>query len=150
MTSRFHNTCHATWSQINTLYHLNKVAGVHRHNPVVRSKIRLSLGSSREFSLVTLFDNTEMSEMDRTLKPAEAEDISMKASSFWSTAAACWFSTLEAKFKLNKISSQTAIFSHLTQSLTADIAQEVSGVLLAPMSETPGDPGQDPSGTLPP
>ncbi len=63
----------------------------------------------------------------------------MKVSTFWLTAAACWFSILEAQFKLNKISSQTAKFLHLTQALTADIAQEVSNILLAPMSENPYD-----------
>ncbi len=80
-----------------------------------------------------------MSDVSRMLKQAAAEGISMKAPTFWPTAAACWFSILEAQFKLSKISSQNAKFSHLTQALTADIAQEVSAILLAPMSETPYD-----------
>ncbi len=78
-----------------------------------------------------------MSGMDHTLKQAEAEGISMKAPMLWQNAGICWFSVLEAQFKLNKISSQTAKFLHLTQALTAGIAQEVSDTLLAPVSKAP-------------
>ncbi len=85
---------------------------------------------SRECTLVTLSD------MGRTVKQAEAEGISMKVPTLGPTAAACWFSILEAQFILNKTYSQTAKFSHLTkQALTADIAQKVSDILLAPLDD---------------
>ncbi len=62
---------------------------------------------------------------------------------FWPHAATCWFTILEAQFKLHRITRQDLQYAILGQWLTEEVAIEVSDVILGPPSETPYDDLKD-------
>ncbi len=62
---------------------------------------------------------------------------------FWPHAATCWFTILEAQFKLHRITRQELQYAILGQWLTEEVAIEVSDVILGPPSETPYDDLKD-------
>ncbi len=62
---------------------------------------------------------------------------------FWAHAATCWFTILEAQFRLHRIIRQDLRYATLGQWLIEEVAIEVSDVILGPPSETTYDDLKD-------
>ncbi len=62
---------------------------------------------------------------------------------FWPQAAACWFTILEAQFRLHRIIRQDLRYATLGHWLTEEVVIKVSDVILGPPSETPNDDSKD-------
>ena len=56
---------------------------------------------------------------------------------FWSAKPDLWFTTVEAKFQISKITKEETRFNHVLTILPPDVAAEVSDVILKPHDTEP-------------
>nr|XP_037275206.1 uncharacterized protein LOC119167784 [Rhipicephalus microplus] len=78
-----------------------------------------------------------MSHEEGTLSSPPTNSSELKLPHFWPKNPRVWFSQIEARFELRRITSQQSKYLHVVSALPPDIADAVDGVLASTPSEKP-------------
>ncbi len=88
-------------------------------------------------------ENTTIADQHLALQHAKTDVPIVRMPDFWPHAATCWFTILEAHFRLHRIIRQDLRYAILGQWLTEEVAIEMLDGILGPPSKTPNDDLKD-------
>ncbi|KAH8025029.1 hypothetical protein HPB51_002925 [Rhipicephalus microplus] len=80
-----------------------------------------------------------MSDEEGTLSSPTTNALELKLPHFWLENPRVWFSQIEARFELRRITPQQSKYLHVVSALPPDIADAVDVVLASTTSEKPYD-----------
>ncbi len=125
--------CHAvTRAKINMSAFINKAPRVCRPQPLSPSVKRVVTFRAQVGNHSGEPENKTMVDQDLAPQHTKLDVPMVRMPDFWPHAATCWFTILEAQFKLHRITRQDLQYAILGQWLTGEVAIEVSDVILGP------------------